>query len=198
MLGRYFDEMQDDRRAPRRHRREVHRRRGDGRLRRAAGARGRRRCGPCGPPSRCATRSRELGVEARIGLNTGEVVAGTAETPRHRRRGQRRRRLEQAAERRRDPDRRCDTLGWSRDAVEAEPIEPLDAEGQERAGRCLPAASAAGRDGAGIRPPTRCAHGRSRARARAAASDAFDQRRPKTLAASSSRSSAPPASASRA
>ena len=68
-----------DRRAPRRHGREVHRRRGDGGLRRAGRCTRTTRCGPAGRRSRCATRLPELGVEGRIGVNTGEVVTGTEE-----------------------------------------------------------------------------------------------------------------------
>ena len=34
------------------------------------------RCAPCAPPRRCGRRSPEHGLEARIGVNTGEVVVG--------------------------------------------------------------------------------------------------------------------------
>ena len=44
-----------------------------------------------------ARRAAALGVQARIGVNTGEVVAGTGEAARHRRRGNVAARLEQAA-----------------------------------------------------------------------------------------------------
>ncbi len=62
-------------RAPRRHRREVRRRRGHGRLRHPGLARGR-----CAARRSCrggdARTIAEHGLEARIGVNTGEVVVG--------------------------------------------------------------------------------------------------------------------------
>ena len=72
---------------------------------------------------------------ARIGVNTGEVVAGTSERLVDRRRRQRRgaARAGGAAGRGVLSARRHVQL--VRDAVEVEPVEPLAAEGQERAGR---------------------------------------------------------------
>ena len=64
-------------RASRRHRREVHRRRGDGRLRRPAGARGRRAPRRARGRSSCATASRSTSA---IGVNTGQVVTGRGDT----------------------------------------------------------------------------------------------------------------------
>ena len=90
-------------RAPRRHRREVHRRRGDGRVRRARRARGRRAARGGAPPPRCSASlellndelERRWGVRLRVrtGVNTGEVVVGRpleGTRLRDRRRGQRR------------------------------------------------------------------------------------------------------------
>ena len=75
-------------RAPRRHGREVHRRRGHGRLRRPSAPRGRRAArGPRrdrdarrGSPRSNGELERDYGValEVRIGVNTGEVVTGEA------------------------------------------------------------------------------------------------------------------------
>ena len=75
-------------RAPRRHGREVHRRRRDGRVRGAGGCTRTTRCARSAPRSRCATRSRRstpsssaatgVRLALRIGVNTGEVVAGDA------------------------------------------------------------------------------------------------------------------------
>ena len=89
LLGRWYEAMRAAGRAARRHRREVHRRRRDGGLRRAARARGRRAArGP--RRGRDARRARRLNDELaaerrpssqiRIGINTGEVVTGDGTT----------------------------------------------------------------------------------------------------------------------
>ena len=135
LLARYFERMKGDRRAPRRHGREVHRRRGDGGLRRAEAARGRRAAGACARPSRCATRCPSSAIEGRIGVTTGEVVTGTAERLATGDAVNLAARLEQAARPGRGADRERDASASSRDAVDAEPVEPLVAQGQERAGR---------------------------------------------------------------
>ena len=78
LLDRYFDARARRHRALRRHRREVHRRRGDGRLGRADRARGRRRAG--GPRRRsssstpCATLGARGAIQARAGVLTGEAA----------------------------------------------------------------------------------------------------------------------------
>ena len=86
VMARYAETMAEIVAAARRHGRAVPRRRGDGRVRRARRARGRRAPGRPGRAGRCSAASRELneelrarwGVElaCRIGINTGEVVAG--------------------------------------------------------------------------------------------------------------------------
>ena len=113
-MGRYFDEMQRRARAPRRDGREVHRRRGDGRLRRpvlheddalrAVRAAAEMRVA-------LADLNEELepsfGVRlaVRTGVNTGEVVAGdpASDSARHRRRRQRRGAARAGGAARRDP-----------------------------------------------------------------------------------------------
>ena len=107
---------------------EVHRRCGDGRLRRPAGARGRRAPGlpRGGGDARCPP---ELGVQARIGVNTGEVVTGTEERLATGDAVNVAARLEQAAE----PGEILigeSTLALVRDAVEAEPVAPLELKGK--------------------------------------------------------------------
>ena len=84
--ARYFDTMAAVIERARRHRREVHRRRRDGRLRDPAAARGRRaargpgrrrhagRRSPRSTTSWSATTASRIAI--RIGVNTGEVVAG--------------------------------------------------------------------------------------------------------------------------
>ena len=70
-----------DPRAARRHGREVHRRRGDGRLRHPGRARGRRAAGgPRRGRDARAADQRARAARLRIGVNTGEVVAGEGET----------------------------------------------------------------------------------------------------------------------
>ena len=84
----YFDESCSDRpRAPRRHRREIHRRRRHGGVRRPASCTRTTLCAPSAPPSRCASSSTGLNHElerdvrrersqVRTGVDTGEVIAG--------------------------------------------------------------------------------------------------------------------------
>ena len=75
-LTRYFDLATRGDRALRRHRREVHRRRGDGRLGRADRPRGRRRAGGPGRP-RARRRGRDRSgpaIQARAGVLTGEAA----------------------------------------------------------------------------------------------------------------------------
>ena len=76
LLTRYFDLARDVIEPLRRHGREVHRRRGHGRLGRADRPRGRRRAGRPGRRSSWSTRSRGLGpgIEARAGVLTGEAA----------------------------------------------------------------------------------------------------------------------------
>ena len=85
LLLSYFAAMQCRGRAPRRHRREVHRGRCDGGVRRPGRARG--RCAARGAgrrgDARVARRLNEelertwgISLEGRIGINTGEVIAG--------------------------------------------------------------------------------------------------------------------------
>ena len=90
LLARYFERMKADRRVPWGLGGEVHRRRGDGGVRRAAAHEddALRAC-------RAAVEMRaafpELGVQGRIGVNTGEVVTGTEERLAAGRPGERRR-----------------------------------------------------------------------------------------------------------
>ena len=115
---------------------EVHRRRGHGRLRRPAGARGRR---AARLPRRGEMRDAlpELGVEARIGVNTGEVVTGTEERLVTGRRRQCRRPAGAGRPARRDPDRGGDARARPR-------------RGRDRGGR---AARAEGQARSRPRPP---------------------------------------------
>ena len=118
----------------------------------------------------------ELGVQARIGVNTGEVVTGTEERLATGDAVNVAARLEQAAAARRDPDRRG-TLALVRDAVEAEPVEPLELKGKADR-RCRVPATRCSRERrrrareAPIRRPRagarRCFATPARARARAA------------------------------
>ena len=117
------------RRAARRDGREVHRRRGDGGVRRAASSTRTTRSARVRAARRSATALVDLNesssgttarLELRIGVNTGEVVAGTRGAPRDRRRRQRRR----AARAGREPGEILlggDTLRLVRDAVIVEP-----------------------------------------------------------------------------
>ena len=80
----------------------------------------------------------ELGIEGRIGVNTGEVVTGTEERLATGDAVNVAARLEQAAE----PGEVLigeATHELVRGAVEAEPVEPLDAEGEVGAGAGVPA-----------------------------------------------------------
>ena len=91
------------------------------------------RCGRCGRRSRCATRFPELGIQGRIGVNTGEVVTGTEERLATGDAVNVAARLEQAAQ----PGEILigdETLRLVRDAVEVEPVEPLELKG--RPSRC--------------------------------------------------------------
>ena len=86
VMWRYFEAVQGVARAARRDGREVHRRRGHGRLRRAGRARGRRRSAPSAPRPRSATRSR---AERRARAST---ASRSSRARRQHRRGDRRRR----------------------------------------------------------------------------------------------------------
>ena len=123
-----------DRRAPRRDGREVHRRRRDGRLRRAGACTRTTRCARCGLRSRCATRSPSSGIRGRIGVTTGEVVTGTEERLATGDAVNVAARLEQAARAGRDPDRRRDVPARRATRSRSSRLEPLDAEGEGRAG----------------------------------------------------------------
>ena len=76
----YFAEVTRRGRAIRRNAREVHRRRGHGDLRSARRLTTTTPSAPCAAPWRSGRRSSELdgALEVRIGVNTGEVVGGTA------------------------------------------------------------------------------------------------------------------------
>ena len=82
MLAPYHARLRARARALRRHRREVHRRRGDGGLRRAGRARGRPRAGGAARRSRSATgRARRTSSQVRIGVNTGEALVALGARP---------------------------------------------------------------------------------------------------------------------
>ena len=81
-------------------------------------------------PSRCATRSPELGIEGGIGVESGEVVVGDCRAA-----GDRPRRHHGGAARAggaagRDPARRRERSGLPATAVSAEPLEPLVLKGK--------------------------------------------------------------------
>ena len=87
------------------------------------------RCAPAARRWRCATRCPSSGVQARIGVNTGEVVTGTEERLATGDAVNVAARLEQAAQ----PGEILigdETLALVRDAVEAEAVEPLELKGK--------------------------------------------------------------------
>ena len=207
VMARYFDEVPVVARAPRRDGREVHRRRGDGRLRHPDAARGRRPAGPaCGVEMRDALASlndeleRDFGVSPRrlrIGVNTGEVVTGTQERLATGDAVNVAARLEQAAE----PG---EILLGERDA-------PARARQRSRSSRsrrsrsrgspsrCRGAPPAAGRRGrAGVRATARRAARRPAARSSPACATPFDASVASAALPASSRCSARPGSASHA
>ena len=117
VMARYFERRAARRGAPRRHRREVHRRRGDGGLRRPAvheddALRAVRAAAELRDSldGLNAALERDYGVslELRTGVNTGEVVAGTRRAPGHRRCRQCRRPARAGRRAGRDPARRAD------------------------------------------------------------------------------------------
>ena len=131
LLARYFERMKGDRRVARRHGGEVHRRRGHGRLRRPAGARGRRAAAPAAPAVEMRDALPELGRRRRrIGVNTGEVVTGTEERLATGDAVNVAARLEQAAQPGRDPDRRGDARSSSATPSRPKPVEPLELKGK--------------------------------------------------------------------
>ncbi len=79
-VNEFFETVSHVRDAARRHRREVRRRRRHGGVRRSAGARGRRAAGRRERRSRCAQAVDELELEARIGIEAGEVVVDGSES----------------------------------------------------------------------------------------------------------------------
>ena len=86
-------------------------------------------------------RERGIAIRFRTGVNTGEVVAGdpaTRDNARHRRHRQHRGPPGAGGPTGRDPARRRLTYTLVRDAVEAEAVEPIAAEGQGRAGGGVP------------------------------------------------------------
>ena len=113
-------------RAPRRHGREVHRRRGDGGLRHPATPRGRR--GPrrarggrdargargAQPRARARPRCRDRGSDRRQHRRGGRRRPVGRPATRHRRRGERRRPAGAGRRAGRDPPRRVRPTGWSR------------------------------------------------------------------------------------
>ena len=149
-MARYARDDGRGRRAARRHRRAVPRRRGDGGLRRARRARGRRaarrpgrarRCSAASPSSTTSCAS-AWGVElaCRIGINTGEVVAGDPATGETFVTGDAvnlAKRLEQAAEPGDDPDRHRDVPA-RQGRRHGRPARAVQREGEARAGRPVP------------------------------------------------------------
>ena len=141
LLARYFERMKA---IVERHggtRGEVHRRRGDGGVRRAGGARGRRAARVCGRRSRCATRCPSSGSQGRIGVMTGEVVTGTEERLATGDAVNVAARLEQAAQPGEVLIGRADARARRRRG-RGRAGRAARAEGQGRAGRRLPAAAA--------------------------------------------------------
>ena len=158
------------RRVARRHGGEVHRRRGDGRLRRAGCTRT-TRYGPArgsGDARRAAGARRS---QARIGVNTGEVVTGTEERLATGDAVNVAARLEQAAQ----PGEiliGAETLALVRDAVEVEPVEPLELKGKAEpvaAYRLWPSSATRGA------PPTRAPMVGRETRAPRCCADAYEQ-----------------------
>ena len=142
--------------------------------------------------SRCATRCPELGLQARIGVNTGEVVTGTAERLATGDAVNVAARLEQAAATGRDADRRGDAAARRATRSRSSEVEPLALKGKSsQSGAPL---LSVGGDQASRGGSTRrwSAARRSSRRLRDASG-----RRCATVRASCSRSWAPPASASR-
>ena len=211
MMARYFARDARGRGAPRGHGREVHRRRGDGRLRPAAACTRTTRCAPCGPPPRCATAlaRAQRGVRARPGASRSPCAP--ASTPARCRPATRRRRdrsssatpvnvaarLEQAAE----PGEILigeDTYRLVRDAVDGGAGRAARAEGQGRAGRARGACSRCVPDAPGwSRRLDSPLVGRD-ARARRSCEAAFERGRRRAGVPARHGRSGPPASASRA
>ena len=208
VIDRYFDAMKADDRAPRRHGREVHRRRGDGGVRHPDGCTRTMRCARCAPRSEMREaldalnaeleRDHGVAIAVRTGVNTGEVVAG--------RPGDRQTlvtgdtvniaaRLEQAAAPGRDPARARRPTAWCATPSRSEPVEPLAAQGQGRAGarRYRLIAVVDGADGHAA-PPRRAARG-PRARAAQLLADALDARCAATLVPAGHAPRRPPGSA---
>ena len=154
-----------DDRAPRRHGREVHRRRGDGVCSGSRACGRTTRCARCGPRPRSASacpRSRsEVGVELAV---SHRHEHGPGARRRRRESGDRR-----CGQRRGAPgagraarERSCSAkrrMRLVRDAVEVEPLEPLRLKGKSAAGACFPAAGCRSAR-AGSRSPLRRSAGR--------------------------------------
>ena len=193
-------------RAARRRGREVHRRRGRRHVRGARRRTRTTRCAPAGPRSRSrsgvATRSTRRTIAVRIGVNTGEVVAGDAARREMFASGDAvvlgdavnvAARLEQAAA----PGEVLigeATYRLVRDAVRVEPVAPIAAKGKSEPLDRLPAAR--GERARAAAAPGGHAARRARGRARAARAPSSTRSSP-SGAAGSSRSSARPGSASR-
>ena len=152
LMSRYFATMRGVIEAPRRDGREVHRRRGDGRVRDPDRPRGRRPAGGPGrgrDPGRLAALNAELRraghrdplPHRRQHRRGRRRRPGGGPDPGHRRHGQHRGPAGAGGAARRDPARPAD-LSLVRDAVEAEPVDADRGEGQGRAGRRRAASSA--------------------------------------------------------
>ena len=163
LMNRYYDDRARRARAPWRDGGEVRRRRGDGGVRDPRRDRGRRACAPSASAVELREVVHELGLEARIGVNTGAVVAGEGDTLVTGDAVNVAARLEQAAGAG-EILLGDDTLRLVRDAVEAESVE-LAVKGKADT---VPAHRLAALD-AGVgrrRAAARRSAGRARARAR--------------------------------
>ena len=152
-----------DRRVARRQRGEVHRRRRDGRVRRAGACTRTTRCARVRAAVEMRDALPELGVQGRIGVNTGEVVTGTEERLATGDAVNVAARLEQAAQ----PGEvliGAPTLALVARRGRGRGGRAARTEGQGGAGRRLPAPTRAGGAGAAARDALR----RPGARARAA------------------------------
>ena len=200
VMDRFYEEMRGAIERARRHGREVHRRRGDGRLGHAGRCARTTRCARCARPRRCARAlaalnddlERRWGVRVgmRTGVNTGEVVVDPTQAgrPARRRHDERRGAARAGGGRRRGARRRARRTGSCATTRTLEPVEPLAAQGQGAApvprlpARRRPRGPSAARD-ARLQAPL---VGRD-ARARAPARGVRRARRPRAQTGSSTR-----------
>ena len=173
-------------RAPRRHGREVHRRRGHGRVRDPDRCTRTTRCAPCGRRPRCARRSRRLNEELERECGVAHRGRERASTParwwratrpersRHRRRRQRRRPPRAGGAARRDPARRATYRARPRRRPSRAASSRSTLKGKTEPVAGAPAARGRRRRRA-VRAPARRAAGRPRATSSPSSAQAYER-----------------------